>query len=193
MGSPVCLSQGLALAAVPVISTPPSMSAHVAASATLAEIPEALCAPCKFESLAPVLPAVACHFSQAAVPLRVPPARGLSRMQPALRVNAARCARRCLRMYSRTQGVAPPGRTRAIRRAVGARLLPTCDAPTMQAAFDSSRLRAQLQAGLQVMGHHGSSGQLRSLKAASSGPVDQLLEPYTGHLSNSDQDQNTLS
>jgi len=156
--SPLRPSQGLTLAAVPVMHTLP-MPAPVAASATLAEIPKELCAPCKFRQLAPVVPAVACHFSQPAVPIIMPATHGLSRVQPALRVNAVRCARRRLRMHDRTEGVAPLGRTRAIRRAVGARLLPTCDAPNMQqAAFDPSRLRTQLQVGLQVMGHHARSG-----------------------------------
>jgi len=156
--SPLRPSQGLTLAAVPVMHTLP-MPAPVAASATLAEIPKELCAPCKFRQLAPVVPAVACHFSQPAVPIIMPATHGLSRVQPALRVNAVRCARRRLRMHDRTEGVAPLRRTRAIRRAVGARLLPTCDAPNMQqAAFDPSRLRTQLQVGLQVMGHHARSG-----------------------------------
>jgi len=181
------------LAAVPVMLTPPPMPAPMVASAIVTEIPKKLCAPCKLGLLAPLVPAVACHFSQAAVPLTVLAARGLSRMQPALRVNTVRCARRCFGMCSRAQGVAPPGRSRAIRRAVGARLLPTCDAPYLQAAFDSSRLRVQLQAGLQVMGRHGSSGQLRSSKAASSGLVDQSVDVYSDHLRASDLDQKRLS
>jgi len=186
-------SQRRSFATVLVMRVPPQLPEPVAAVATQAEIPKDPCKPCKFGPLTPVVPAVAGHFSQARVLLAVPAARRLSSIQPALRVNAARRSRRPIGMHSRTQGVASLGRRRAIRRAVGARLLPTYNAPNMQqaAAFDPSRLSAQLQAGLQVRGNLGTSGQMRGLKVPSSGSVNQLTELFAGHLRVSDEDQKT--
>jgi len=91
--------------------------------------------------------------------------RGLSNVSPAFRVNTVR--------YPCPHGgigrkASASGRTRSARRAVGAWLQATHKTPiTTQQAWDPSRLRMQLQVGLQVLAQRNKSGQPHSFNQLS--------------------------
>jgi len=88
---------------------------------------------------------------------------GLCSASPAFRVSTAR---RACRHFGIGRGAA--GRTRSARRAVGAWLQASHQTPIApQKAWDPSRLRMQLQVGLQVLAQRNKSGQPRGFKQLS--------------------------
>lgn len=109
----------------------------------------------KSEYMLPTVPAV--EVSEVS-------ACGLSTARPALRVSNARRASRCRGIGSSTPRASVAGRTRSARRAVGARLQHQHVTPSVPPmAFDPSRVRMQLQVGLQKL----SCGQPRGFKLQS--------------------------
>lgn len=113
------------------------------------------------------------------MPREVPVPCGLSNARKPLRVGGTRHARRIQRVHAHSPTAVHEGRARARRRATGARLQRAYEAPqALQAAFDPSILRIQLQVGFQVVGQRGSSVQPHSFKTLStcSGLIDKSLE-----------------
>jgi len=90
---------------------------------------------------------------------------GLSNVSPAFRVNTVRCP---CRHGGIGRKASASGRTRSARRAVGAWLQATHKTLiTTQKAWDPSRLRKQLQVGLQVLAQRNKSGQPHSFNQLS--------------------------
>jgi len=115
------------------------------------------CAPSKCDSMLP-------NAAVGVEAFEVSVHSGLSAARSALRVRAARCARRHRGIGNSTPRASAAGRTRSARRAVGARLQhPHATPAVTPTAFDPSRVRTQLQVGLQKL----SSGQPRGFKLQS--------------------------
>jgi len=133
---PVSFTQGSVPAAAPAAAAAPALASTPAETLTQrVSLPEP-------GIMLPAVPVVA----EVAAPVH----RGLSSARPSLRVGTARCARRSWGIGKGTKA-SRPGRSRSARRAVGAWLQPKHVAQHVpQAAFDPSRLRMQLQVGLQM-------------------------------------------
>jgi len=159
------LDAGPLPAATPALPTAPKPAAAPAAAAAMSTTGEPLIRRVSQPESVITLPAVPAVAKAAVSEASVQ--RGLSSVMPALRVGTARCARSCGRIGKGTKA-SSPDRTRSARRAVGARLQPKHMAEQVpQAAFDPSRVRMQLQVGLQISTQRHRSRQPRSFKLSS--------------------------
>jgi hypothetical protein len=160
---PMSFTQRSALAATPALLTTPkpvaaaTAAVATAATSTTAEVLTQHVSQPESVIMLPIVPAVA----KVAVS-ETPVHRGLSSVMPALRVGTARCTRRCGGIGKGAKA-SRPDRNRSARRAVGAWLQPKHMAQQVpQAAFDPSRVRMQLQLGLQISTQGNRSRQPRS-------------------------------
>jgi len=166
---PVCYTQGSASA-----STPAAFLLPTAEAAATRATAKALTQQHTLREPGLQLP-VAAAMDVSKTPLR----HGLSCARPALRVSAARHPRRFRGIGKHLPSASPQGRSKSARRAVGARLQAKHATPQVaQATFDPSRLRTQLQVGLQELAHRYRSGQPRSFKQVSTActGVDHSVE-----------------
>lgn len=160
----------------------PPMPPAAMTSATKADALRLQHVACDSPSVLPTVPVVDAHIMHAGdicVPLEVSVPCGLSNARKSLRVGVARHGRRQRRFHFHARTAVHGGRARARRRATGARLQRAYEAPrVLQAAFEPSKLRIQLQVGFQVVGQHGNSVQPYSFKTLStcSGLIEKSLE-----------------
>jgi len=162
---PDALTQGSAPAPMPTM-LPAQAQAAPAAAAAAAVAPALTPVETSTLSESGVMPTAApAQVAASGTPAR----QGLVRAaMPSFRVGAARCARRC-GMIGKSKKAARLGQDRSARRAVGARLQQSEHVAAQhvpEAPFDPSRLRRQLQVGLQLVAQRSSSssGQSRSFK-----------------------------
>mmetsp|Transcript_103086 Transcript_103086/g.204700 ORF Transcript_103086/g.204700 Transcript_103086/m.204700 type:complete len:318 (+) Transcript_103086:56-1009(+) len=110
---------------------------------------------------------------------------GLSNANPALRVGTARCARRHCGIGNSTPRASATGRTRSARRAVGVWLQHTRATPLVSTtAFDPSRVRMQLQIGLQKVSAGAGQPHGFKLQSICAGSVE-LPTPRVGIINHS--------